>query len=223
MAIKIPGVDYPELTPDQQKSEKKAKEFRGEFLEQIIEIENDIETCITKYIKPGRPNLEGILHYYLYGHINFLLKVDTLRQIIRADIESASKYMGYFELIIKLVELRNYVAHNRVELNNTNNIIFYRLITIYKSQREITGNDNKVYWGDAKKVEITDKVCREIFKQLQIAHGFLVAFRILFEGDATNDKLLKENLAFLHKELEPKLAIAKEKLGVFSIGLDNKD
>lgn len=219
MGIEIPGLlTKKDLTDQQMINYERAIKYRGDYIEQMVYVENKLEVCITTFFNIGNnKNIFNLLYYFVYtaSNFSFAFKLNIVQQIIRIAITNAEALMPYCKLIGVLIELRTYIAHH-ASGHEFNGISYFKGSTDFKVVIQKT---NKKEWvGDIKKIEINRATQDDIWQQVIIANEFLMFVRDSLETDIDNreNKIPSERLDDLHKSLPLKYTKVG---GVFTLGL----
>lgn len=226
MAPTIRGlVPITSLTKEQRNAAKRGKKFRGEFLEQIIQIESRLEYCIELYLNsPHKNKVWDFFHFYFFVEetISLGFKISMLKRIVELSQIDDDAFKDYFELITYLNRLRTYVAHFPIDYKNVHEISFYKRALKYKGDdSQPKGEKNiKRIKDDTTKIKISEQAIKDIGLQLKISFQFLYTLMEFFSDEEEREyKIPSERLVKLHSKVKKEYLYNKDKLGVFSIGL----
>lgn len=207
-------------TPEDLERYDDAVLFRGKYLEYIIALERNIESCIAsffnKYHNDKNLNLPYFLSAYLLGNkfVALSFKIDILQQIIYLEIGNPESFNPYFGLMRRLNELRTFVAHYSINHEFKGGISFYKIITKYKVH---TPNGKNKYWGaEEKSVDISKKTELDIYYQLKVANEFVMYIETVLNNGTGNNKDHLDLINNLYKGTHTSL-ISSE--GVFTLPL----
>ncbi len=199
------------LTPEQNAAMDKAIKFRGEYIEQFIQLEHRIELCVEKFFnKQNSDSIKGFFHFYFFTDrgTSFHTKINMLHQIVKFDVTGGEQLFDNFNLIIKLGELRTYTAHFPINPFNLEAIEFYKKWVDYKGGRIAENTQLKTVVDDTRKVIITPKNYTEIELQMKISFSFLYKMFYGLIGD--EDKGLEFAIDETEKEIEAKINMQTE-------------
>jgi hypothetical protein len=200
MKLKTPTLTG-KLTEDEESSIYSGAEFRGYFINYMVIIESRIEQGIVNFFGNGNASfekirddgnihpIEGILRYcwFVDKHCTFSQKINVYTNIIKmkkhGHYENFIKQ--YFVLLNRLVQLRNFVAHNSAIPGTKEIIAFQKLTANYKGvQVKATNKDGsqkenaktvtyKEWHGEVVSIKIDLPLRKEINKQAVIMANFL--------------------------------------------------
>lgn len=174
MSKKIPGLLEKEIADkEQEKVFDKVIKFRGLYLEQMTDVENKLEVCITTFLNGHTDEkIFKLLYHHLYGQQSFslILKYTIVQQIVRDSAKDSDEVMIYFKIIDKLITLRNCVAHYPTDYKFKYGISFYKPTSSFKA---INNPAIKEVIKEIKRVNITDETQSDIMFQIAIIIIFL--------------------------------------------------
>lgn len=185
----VPGfIKMEALTKDQKAIRQRAVEFRGRYLEAVINLEGKIDAIIINFFGGySSRKIQYLFHFFWLPHEKFSVKfkTDTLIEIMKIEARTMNHTKAIQFTLNKIFSLRNMVAHNVCTHNVSEGIGFRKPVAKFKPS---TKQPDKVWTGEYQTIEISDELKTEIGDQINVMGLFLSKLMGLLSSETTNSE-----------------------------------
>ncbi len=198
--------------------------FRGNYIENMIYIEGLLNSVLYYFFEAHKKeNVSIFMKFYQFPRMDFTTKATYVQQIVRIEIPEPSKYDSFHSLLLKLIELRNIVAHNPVNINSENIIEFIRPDSHFDKEKS-------EWWYQGRPISIAPLRLSEIYSQIIVVrealHNVLNVFKstieneTLIEVEKNIDQLNEDNIDLISSSISKRNKMqGKQLMGIYNIGL----